>query len=65
MDCGDLPVDDRRLIARRIAELEKMLRSLQGTKRSTKRVHTIALSGEASAVAATLLSEREDTISER
>ncbi|WP_424630529.1 hypothetical protein [Bradyrhizobium sp. SYSU BS000235] len=46
-----------------------MLRSLQGTKRSTKRVHTIALSsiapsGEVPAVAGTLLSGHEATISE-
>jgi hypothetical protein len=62
MDYEDRSDHDRRRIAKRIAELEKMLRSLQHTKRSTKRVHNIALSSEASSnevstVAAMALSE--------
>ena len=65
MDEADRPGDDRRRIAKRIAELEKMLRSLHSTKRSTKKLHNIALSGEVSAIAGMLLSQREDAISER
>lgn len=64
MDYGDRSDHDRRRISKRIADLEKMLRSLQDTKRSTKRVHDIALSGELSAVAEMVLSRRDDTICE-
>jgi hypothetical protein len=65
MDCGDRLEDDCRRIAKRIAELEKMLRSLQGAKRSPKRVHNVGLSSEVSAVAGMLWPEREDSIGER
>jgi len=64
MDC-ESPGDDRRRLAKRIADLEKMLRSLQGTKRSTKRVHKIALADEVSAVAGIALSTGEEAIGER
>ncbi len=64
MDYEERPVDDRRRIAKRIAELDKMLRSLQGTKRSTKRLHNIALSGEVSTIAGLVLPTREDSIGE-
>lgn len=70
MEYEERPVDDRRRIAKRIAELEKMLRSLQGTKRSTKRLHSIALSGEVSTgevstIAGLVLSTREDSLGDR
>jgi hypothetical protein len=65
MDYEDHPDDDRHRIAKRIADLQKMLRSLQGAKRSARRVQKIALSGEISAVAGIVLSRREGAIRER
>jgi hypothetical protein len=62
MDYGDRRDDDRHRIAKRIVELEKMLRALHGTKRSTKRLHKIALSNEVAAIA---FSRGEGAIGER